>query len=393
MKIKIGVIYGGKSVEHEISVISAVQAMGYIDSEKYDVIPIYITKNLEWYTGDMLKDIASYKDFALIKRYAKKINLVNKNGRFILQSTKLFKREINEIDLAFPIVHGAGMEDGSIQGYLEILGIPYVGSNVYASVVGQDKVFMKQIFEANRIPYTNYVWFFENEYFENKEELLKRINKLKYPLIVKPATLGSSVGITKVSKKEDLCDAIEEAIRYDVKIDVEEMIEDLTEVNASVLGTYEKLDVSEIEEVIKEDEILSYNDKYIGGNKCKGASKGMVSTRRIMPARLSKSMKEEVEELSRKVFLALNSAGVVRIDYLIDNKRNRIFVNEINTIPGSLAFYLWEPKNISYTELLDSMITSAIKTYKKKSKMTYSFETNILENFDRNGLKGAKKVK
>ena len=163
MKIKVGVIYGGKSVEHEISVISAVQAMNFMDEEKYDIVPIYITKNLEMYTGGMLKDIDSYRDLSLIKKYAKKINLVNKKGRFVLQKTSWFKREINEIDIALPIVHGQGTEDGTIQGYLELLGIPYVGSNVVSSAVGQDKVFMKQIFEANNIATKKYIWFFDTE--------------------------------------------------------------------------------------------------------------------------------------------------------------------------------------------------------------------------------------
>ena len=198
MKIKVGVIYGGKSVEHEISVISAVQAMNYMDEEKYDIVPIYITKDLEMYTGGMLKDIESYRDLSLIKKYAKKVNLVNKKGRFVLQKTSWFKKEINEIDIALPIVHGQGTEDGTIQGYLELLGIPYVGSNVASSAVGQDKVFMKQIFEANNIPTKKYIWFFDAEYEHDKDNVVKRINKLEYPIIIKPATLGSSIGISIV---------------------------------------------------------------------------------------------------------------------------------------------------------------------------------------------------
>lgn len=390
MKIKIGVIFGGKSVEHEISIISAVQAMNYIDDEKYEVVPIYITKDLEFWTGAMLKDIDSYKDFNLIKKYAKKVHLVNKKGRFILQKANFIKREINEIDLAFPIVHGEGVEDGTIQGYLELLGIPYVGSNIYASVVGQDKVFQKQIFEANDIPITKYVWFFDNEFYNERETLFKRISKLSYPLIIKPSKLGSSIGISIVKNKEDLANAIEEAVRYDNKVIVEEALENLTEVNCAVLGNYEKMITSEIEEVLKEDEILSYNDKYIGSSKC-GSSKGIASTRRILPARINEEVRDTILQLSTKVFKVLNNSGVARIDYLIDTKKNKIYVNEINTIPGSLSYYLFEPIQISYPELVESLITTAIKEYKKKSKMTVSFDTNILKNYSSNGLKGIKK--
>lgn len=390
MKIKLGVIFGGKSVEHEISIISAVQAMEYMDTDKYEIIPIYITKDKQWYTGGMLTDIESYRDFSLIKKYAKKVNLINKNGRFALQSTGFFKREINEIDLAFPIVHGYGMEDGSIQGYLELVGVPYVGSNIFASSVGQDKVFMKQLFEANHIPVCKYTYFFDNDYLKNKEEIIQKISALKYPVILKPARLGSSVGIKKVDREEDLPSAIEEVLGYDNKILVEEMILDLTECNCAVLGNYTKSQTSVIEEVLKEDEILSYKDKYIGGSKG-SSTKGMTSARRIMPARITDAQKEEISSLSLQAFRVLNNSGVVRFDFLLDKKNSKIYLNEANTCPGSLSYYLWDGKNISYPELLEEMITIAIKEFKNKSKKITSFETNILQNQGIKGLKGMKK--
>lgn len=390
MKIKLGVIFGGKTVEHEISVISAVQAMEYMDTEKYEIIPIYITKDLEWYTGPMLMDIESYKDFSLIKKYAKKVNLINKKGRFVLQSTGFLKREINEIDLAFPIVHGYGMEDGTIQGYLELVGVPYVGSNIFASSVGQDKVFMKQLFEINGLPVCKYVSFFDDEFLKDPDLVSERISTLKYPVILKPARLGSSVGIVKVDNADKLKDAIEEVIKYDNKILVEEMVENLTECNCAVLGNYTKAETSVIEEVLKEDEILSYRDKYIGGSKT-GSSKGMTSARRIMPARISEVMRKQIEEYSLLAFKILNDSGVVRFDYLIDKKSNKIYINEANTCPGSLSYYLWQGKNISYPELLETMINIAIKEYKNKEKKIFSFETNILQNQGVKGLKGIKK--
>lgn len=391
MKIKVGVIFGGETVEHEVSIISAVQAMNSMNTEKYDIIPIYISKDRTWYTGKMLMDIDVYKDFDSLKKYAKKVTLYKKDGGFYLQSLGFFKTIVSELDIAFPIVHGNNVEDGTLQGYLETLGIPYVGSGVIGSALGQDKVIMKQVFECEDIPHVPYTWFFDNEYLNDSESVLKEIKKLGYPVIVKPATLGSSVGITVAKTEKDVDASIVEAIKYDNKIVVEKVISNLVEVNCSVLGNYEYQETSEIEEVMSTEEFLTYADKYIGGSKKTGASKGMASARRIIPARIDEKLQKQVKELSKKTFRALNLGGVCRIDFLIDSKNDKVYVNEPNTIPGSLSFYLWEPINKNYTTLLDDMITLAIKRYKSNSKKTHSFETNILSNFS--GTKGSKGVK
>lgn len=394
MKIKVGVLFGGVSVEHEISVISAVQAMHSMNKDKYDIVPIYMGKDRTWYTGKMLMDIDVYKDFNDLKKYATKINLVNKEGKFILQSTGLFKRTIEEIDIAFPIVHGAGVEDGTLRGYLDTIGIPTVGSKVLGSALGQDKIIMKQVFESAGIPIVPYLWFFDDEYLNDGDKIHAKVSKLGYPVIVKPATLGSSVGIRVVKHEDDLEMAIMDAITYDTKIVIEKLVENLTEVNCSVLGDYKFQQTSVLEEVMSTDEFLTYKDKYMSGSKSKKGGvqgKGMVATDRIIPARLSKSMEEEVRNLSKKVFKTLNLSGICRIDYLIDKKKNKVYVNEPNTIPGSLSFYLWEPIDKQYDELLDEAINIAIKEYKESSKKVYSFETNVLSGF--NGLKGVKGAK
>ena len=394
MKIKLGVIFGGESVEHEVSVISAVQAMESIDEERYDIIPIYISKERIWYTGAMLRDMDVYKNFDDLKRYAKEVVLTKKGDKYYLQTTKgIFRKDVTDIDIAFPIVHGNNVEDGSIQGYLESTGIPYVGSHVLGAALGQDKVLMKQVFESNDIPVVPYTWFYDYEYEENCSSIFDKISKLKYPVVVKPATLGSSVGITYVKTDSDIKDAIKEAIKYDNKIVVEKAVSNLVEVNCSVLGNYKHQDTSALEEVLSDNELLTYADKYIGGSKgkLKGAmnsSKGMASTSRIIPARIDKKVEEKIKDISVRAFKALNLSGVCRIDFLIDGKTNDVYINEPNTIPGSLAFYLWEPVGKGYKELLSDMINIAIKDYKEKHKKTYSFDTNILSNF--NGLKGAK---
>ena len=396
MKIKVGVIFGGVSVEHEISIISAIQAMEHMNQEKYDIIPIYISKDRTWYCGKMHMDIDVFRNFDDLKKYAKKVTLVKKQDKFYLQKVNgLFRRDITDIDIAFPIVHGNNVEDGTLQGYLDSIGIPYVGSKVLGSALGQDKVVMKQVFESENLPIVEYTWFYDNEYNDNKDNVLKNIKNIGYPVVVKPATLGSSVGITYVKDETDLIDAIEEAIKYDKKIVVEKAVENLTEVNCSVLGNYMHQEVSALEEVMSEHNLLTYADKYIGGSKgkLKGSlkstgSKGMASASRVIPARISGKLEEEVKDISKKAFKALNLSGLCRIDYLIDKKNNKVYINEPNTIPGSLAFYLWEPIGKPYEQLLDDMINIAIKEYKNKLKKTYSFDTNILSNY--NGLKGAK---
>jgi len=391
MKTKLGVIFGGVSVEHEISIISAVQAMNAIDENKYEVIPIYITKDRTWYTGKMLMDIDIYKDFNDLKRFATKVTMYKKDNSFYLQSMGFFKRTIAELDVVFPIVHGANVEDGTLAGYLDTVGVPYVGSRVLGSALGQDKVVMKQVFESCNLPIVPYTWFYDNEYLNDTEEMTKRIKKLGLPVIVKPATLGSSVGITVVKDIKNLDDAIMDAITYDNKIVVEKMVDNLVEVNCSVLGDYEYQQTSVLEEVMSADEFLTYKDKYLGNGKKTGASKGMASTSRIVPARLTKDMTDEVQQISKEAFKVLNLGGICRIDFLIDKKANKVYINEPNTIPGSLAFYLWEPSGKKYSELLDEAITIAIRDYKNRSKKTYSFDTNVLANFG--GVKGSKGLK
>ena len=394
MKIKVGVIFGGESVEHEVSIISAVQAMKHINEEKYEVIPIYIAKDQTWYTGSMLKEIDIYRDMDLLKRFAHEVVLTKKGKEFVLMKTKgIFRKELTDIDVILPIVHGHGVEDGSLQGYLETLKIPYVGSNVLGSALGQDKVIMKQVMGSEDIPCVDYVWFYDTEYQLDNETILKKIKKLGFPVVVKPATLGSSVGISFVKKEEELDEAITEAITYDSKIVVEKAVENLVEVNASVIGNYESQEVSVLEEVMGVDEFLSYRDKYLGGGK-KTGSKGMASTNRIVPARLDEKMTAEVQELAKKVFRLLNFNGVCRIDFLIDKKAKKIYVNEPNTIPGSLSYYLWDKCDKTYETLLDEIISLGLRRYRAESKKTRSFETNILSNYSgTKGVKGLKGIK
>ena len=390
MKIRVGFIFGGESVEHEVSVISALQAIKNIDREKYEAVPIYISKEKYWYTGDNLSEIENYKDLTVLVNNAKKVTLCKINNEFCLLATDgIMKKIVDKIDIAFPIVHGKNVEDGTLVGYLETVGIPYVGSGVIGSALGQDKVILKQVLRDANIPVVNSFYFYDNDYLTDKDKILDDTKKLGYPVVVKPACLGSSVGITYVKDNKGIESAIDEAISYDRKILIEKAVNNLVEVNCSVMGNYEKQDVGVIEQVISKNDILTFKDKYEGNGKKNGPSKGMVNTDRIIPAKISKELTKKVEELSKETFRALNLSGICRIDFLIDEETNDVYVNEPNIIPGSLAFYLWEPTGKSYTELLDELIQLGIREYKNNSKKVCHFDTNILKEFKKNS--GVKK--
>lgn len=382
MRLNIGVIFGGKSVEHEISIISAVGAMANIDENKYKVVPIYIDKNNDWYTGMHLKDILHYRDIDLVKRYATKVSLVKRDKSFVLESQGFFKKNICVIDIVMPIGHGAYLEDGSLQGYLNMLGVPFTGPSVLGAAIGQDKVIQKELLKQNNVPVCNYIWFYDYEYQKDKNKILKELNKFKYPLYVKPSSLGSSIGISLVKDESELDKSIKEALKFDRKVIVEEHVSNAKEVNISVLGNYEKQNVSEIEEINTHDEFYSFKEKYVE-NYSKTTTKS-VKNQKIV----SKEMLEDMKDYAKKTFKLINTSGVARIDFLIDEKNKKIFVNEINTIPGDLSSYLWMPKKVSPNELIDDLIKLAIEEKKKKDELTEAFPGNLLERYDQ--LKGKK---
>lgn len=382
MRLNIGVIFGGKSVEHEISILSAVEMMGYFDKEKYNVIPIYIDKNNDWYTGMHLKDITNYRDIKLVKRYAKKVNLLKDGKSTILQTCGLLKRRLYVIDFIFPIGHGAYLEDGSLQGYLNMLGVPFAGPDVLSSAIGMDKVIQKQLLEQNNIPVCKYVYFYDYDFTKNKKSVLDQIKTLDYPLYVKPANLGSSIGISKVENEKELITAINNAMKYDKKIIVEEAIKNVKEVNISVLGNYQKQEVSEIEEINSYEDFYSFKEKYV-----EGIRKTQAKNKKTKPI-LSKEMLEDMKKYAINVFKVINARGVSRIDFLIDDKNKKIYVNEINTIPGGLSGYLWKAKKKNQPELLEDLMTLAKHRYKTELNYIKAFDGNLLEGYDI--LKGEK---
>ena len=390
MKINVAVLFGGESVEHEVSIISAVQAMRFLDRDKYHVIPLYMSKDHQIYHHEDLVKIESYVNLKNLLEKAIPVVLYRKNDKVFyrdLNQKSIGKNPEFEIDVALPIIHGTNGEDGTVQGFLEMLGLPYSGCNVIAAGVGQDKVFMKHVLAGNNLPIVPWLWFDLNQYKKDATRIFKQAQELGYPLIVKPACLGSSVGISMAHDEAELKDAIKLAFEFDYKLVVEKVVSDLIEVNCSVFGDGVIVEASALEQVGQGD-FLSYQDKYQGKN---GKSKGMVSTARIIPAPLSETLTQKIQELAKASFIALGASGVSRIDFLLNQKTQEIFVNEINTIPGSLAFYLWEASGVKYPALLDKLITQAITKERLNKQLTFSFETNILESFSTTGCKGIKK--
>lgn len=394
MKINLAVIFGGKSVEHEVSVISAVQAMYSLDKEKYEILPLYMTKKNEFYTGSKLFEIENYKDIpALLKGCERVIFTSDGDEAFIehYPAKKFGNNKIARIDVALPVVHGTNVEDGILQGYLETLGIPYAGCDVLSSAVGMDKYVMKVMLKEAGVNVLPGFCFNSKDFYRDPSDILDKIELATgYPAIVKPVNLGSSVGIKVASDRQSLEAALENATLYAGRILVERAITNLREINCSVLGDYMTARASVCEEPLSAGEILSYDDKYKGGSK---GSKGMSSAQRRIPADLTEEERKTIETMAVKTFRVLGCAGVARIDCMIDKDSGEIFVNEINTIPGSLSFYLWEPSGVTYKELLDELIDIALKRNREKEKLSFSYDTNLLSENSLSGLKGAKGTK
>lgn len=395
MKIKIGVIFGGKTVEHEISIITANQAITSLNKEKYEIVPIYISKNGKMYTGEQLLELKNFKNLDNLIQQCEEIVLVNNGTKANLvrvKNKKFSNNIINTIDLAFPIMHGTNGEDGAIQGFLEILGIPYVGPDVLSSSIGMDKIMMRRILKEQNIQSLDYVAFYSLNYINDEEKYINEIEtKIGYPVIVKPGNLGSSIGIKKAKNREALIEAIEFSMEFSDRIMVEKAIENLKEINCSVVGDMINATASICEEPIGSDEILSYTDKYVGKSKTKGGAKnqGMATLQRKVPAEISEETAKTIQEIAVKTFKILGCNGVSRIDFMIDLDDNNIYVNEINTIPGALSYYLWEATGKTFEQELEELIGLAFKRDRERQSRTYSYEQNILALG--NGSKGIKK--
>ena len=397
MKLNIAVFFGGESVEHEVSIISAHQAIEALDKNKYNVIPVYVSKERKLYVSDLLKDISNYKDLKHLISQCTQVSITSEDNRVVIRPVKpsLFgPKELGTIDVAIPVMHGTNGEDGTIQGFFEMLKVPYAGCDLYGAAIGQDKVLQKNVLNDNNLPITNWFWVYGSEMDTHQSEILDKVHRLIYPVIIKPARTGSSVGISIAHNDEEYLACFDEARQYDEKIITEKVVKPMREINCSVVGDSYSCVASVLEEVssVSQDELLSFSDKYLGGSKSAKSegSKGMASTARIVPAPLTDEQTRLIQQLAKETFRVLDTAGVCRIDFLMDADTKKVYVNEINTIPGSLAFYLWKAAGVSFSELMDKLVELALDRERRRSKMTFSYETNILSNFSASSAKGSK---
>ena len=394
MKKQVGVIFGSRSCEREVSIISAVQLMRHADQEKYDIIPVYIDESGNWYTGDALKDIGSFKPFNPDKKGITKVfpDLSSGSGALLTHArgTGLFSKDRIEIaariDVYIIVMHGLHGEDGTIQGLLELANVPYTSTGVAGSALGMDKIMMKQFFRGADLPVLPGIGVTRTRYLSEPKSVFEEVEKeLGYPVFVKPANLGSSIGVSRADDRESLEDSLELAFEYDRRVLIEAGLDKPIELNCSVLGYDEEIEASPIEMPINQDEFLDFKDKYLAS----GGSKGMASLHRVLPAPIEDELRDEIQEMSRKIFRMLDCKGVVRIDYMFDINAGKLYITEINTIPGSLAFYLWENAGVAYTRLIDRMVGYAEKAHGDKNRANYAYTSDILKGFSF-GTKGAK---
>ena len=359
--INVGIIIGGRSVECEISLISGSQAYLNIDNTKYNKIIFYLDKNNKMYIGKCLEDIETFKTNKFTD--LEEVALINKTKQVYYYKIKKPKK-LYPIDVFIPVVHGYGIEDGTIQAYLDMFDATYTSSSLISSATIQDKTLTKALLDKYEIDNVEYQIL-----LSEKDDI-----KLDYPFIIKPAYLGSSIGIEVVKTKEELKEKLHNAFKYSNKVLIEKYIENFKEYNCAVIKNKDEYISSCIEEVSHTKDILSFVDKYEDNNKMSS------STNRIIPANISNDLKTKIEDLSIYIYKIFNLNGVVRIDFIYDTDENILYVNEINNIPGSLSFYLFEPLNISFTKLLDILIYNAIYEKHKKDQLITSFKSNVLNS-------------
>lgn len=394
----IGVLFGSRSVEHEVSIITALQAIQTMKAVgTYNIVPIYISKQGEYYTGSNLLELESFKDLDQAMAKAQKVHICKQDGRgcLIKSPAKSFgKNVVAHFDVAFPIVHGSFGEDGTLQGLLEQLQIPYVGCSVLSAALTMDKITAKMILMASGVPVVDFYWFHSEEWFAKDEELIAQSEKqFGYPVIVKPADIGSSVGVGVANNKEEFIESVNLVRQFSERILIEKYVSNLKEINISVLGDCEGHKLSVCEEPISANAFLTYADKYSGGGS-KGGSKsgdaaggGMSTAKREIPAKIPADLKKTIESYASTSFRALDCSGVSRIDFIIDQDDNSVYVNEFNTIPGSLSFYLWEASGKPFAELISDLIQLALKRKRRRDKLTFSNNVNILANANLGGVK------
>jgi len=370
-KLNLALIFGGKSLEHEVSIVTTLQASQWINPRKYNLYLIYLDQNNYPYLCPSCQKIPPRLFIQKTFEQNRKIQFINQG---IVVGEGLFRKKI-KIDVAFLSLHGAFGEDGKLQGMLELLNIPYTSCGVLGSALGMDKIITKKIFKEMGLPVTPFKWFYAADFKEKPQLFLDQINQnLKYPLFVKPANAGSSIGVKKVKTPTQLKEVIKKTMEIDRKILVEESVEETVDINCSVLGGYEPI-VSVCEQPLSEGELLSFKEKYLKGGK----TKGMAGLCRIVPAPIPDKIAIKIQEMAKAIFKEFDCWGVIRVDFLYQKKTGKVFANEINTIPGSHAYYLWQKADLKPEELVDKLVALAFEKQKEKENLNFVFKSKILD--------------
>lgn len=375
---KIGVFFGSRSPEHDVSIITAQLIISALKTMDYDVMPVYLSKRGRWYLGEALGDIDFFRNFSEDKLerldgFCLDMSVI---GKMRFAKNGLIRKQV-DIDLAFPSFHGLNGEDGTIQGLFELMDVPYVGCDVTSSALTMDKVLTKMAYQGQGFPTVDFVFFQNSDWVEGEDKILNMCeNQLGWPLIVKPSRLGSSIGIAKAKDREELREAIEVALHYDEKVIVEKCIEDLMDITVAVKGGMGQLEASLVQESAFVSEIFTYEDKYLKGG---GSQLGKAEDKIVIPANLDEKVMEEIRQMSVEIFKIFGCYGIARVDYLYDRNEDKFYANEINTLPGTLYHHLWRKSGVSLEELLQELIDLAKKRHLAKAKITSVFESSILQ--------------
>ena len=400
-KLNIAVIFGSRSCEHDVSIISALQLIEAAKTAGFTVIPVYISREGLWYTGEALTQIETFREFNPMGKGITRVNLdVSANAGDLWawppQRAGLFAKvpaPIAHIDVAIPVLHGLHGEDGTVQGLLEMANIPYASSGVLGSAVGMDKIAMKQMLRGAGYPVLDYVWLTRDQLKADREAIVERIEReIKYPAFVKPAALGSSIGVSKATNREELDKALDLAASYDRRILVEVGINNPVEINCAALGYGEDVRTSVCEMPVPStgDKFLNFFEKYLRNVGTKGeSSRGMKSLSRVVPAPIGEELTERIQRMTKEIFKLLDCRGTVRIDFILD-ENDMLYVNEPNTIPGSLAFYLWQECGVSFGKLVEIMVEDALRAHADKNTSVFAFDSTILQKVAA-GTKGSKR--
>ena len=400
-KLNIAVIFGSRSCEHDVSIISALQLIEAAKTAGFTVIPVYISREGLWYTGEALTQIETFREFNPMGKGITRVNLdVSANAGDLWawppQRAGLFAKvpaPIAHIDVAIPVLHGLHGEDGTVQGLLEMANIPYASSGVLGSAVGMDKIAMKQMLRGAGYPVLDYVWLTRDQLKADREAIVERIEReIKYPAFVKPAALGSSIGVSKATNREELDKALDLAASYDRRILVEVGINNPVEINCAALGYGEDVRTSVCEMPVPStgDKFLNFFEKYLRNVGTKGeSSRGMKSLSRVVPAPIGEELTERIQRMTKEIFKLLDCRGTVRIDFILD-ENDVLYVNEPNTIPGSLSFYLWQECGVSFGKLVEIMVEDALRAHADKNTNVFAFDSTILQKVAA-GAKGSKR--